>query len=294
MELHEATLGDIAERLHELLHADRATTAGDDLLKAAHDWEAIGRESVNLYLLAKTLKEAPATVRKAANAATRIPELIARTNESLRILRQRTVALGLENEVRLAPEPTGKSLEPGQDPVTLKGPDQEGGPRVREEGGGAKNGPKKSDTGEQEAILVANKKGKKGQVREEEELRGAEHDKGKRKSTQHDHQVGQSRKKADQEAADERSSEATSIAQRRRQNQVLEEIRRAAKNLPDKIQDFHRDTRKPLDVRLADLKKRLLEANSPTNVDNLLKDVGLTEKQLIEYLDNNGMLPPSE
>ena len=43
MELHEATLGDIAERLHELLHADRVSTADDALLKAAHDWEAAGR-----------------------------------------------------------------------------------------------------------------------------------------------------------------------------------------------------------------------------------------------------------
>jgi hypothetical protein len=43
MELHDATLGDIAERLHELLNLDRATTSGDELLKAAHDWEAAGR-----------------------------------------------------------------------------------------------------------------------------------------------------------------------------------------------------------------------------------------------------------
>jgi hypothetical protein len=43
MELHEATLGDIAVRLHELLKADRSATSGDELLKAAHDWEAIGR-----------------------------------------------------------------------------------------------------------------------------------------------------------------------------------------------------------------------------------------------------------
>jgi hypothetical protein len=43
MELHEATLGDIAVRLHELLHDDRSETSGDELLKAAHDWEAAGR-----------------------------------------------------------------------------------------------------------------------------------------------------------------------------------------------------------------------------------------------------------
>jgi hypothetical protein len=43
MELHEATLGDIAVRLHELLKTDRATISGDELVKAAHDWEAAGR-----------------------------------------------------------------------------------------------------------------------------------------------------------------------------------------------------------------------------------------------------------
>jgi hypothetical protein len=43
MELHEAALGDIAERLRELLKTDRAGTLGDAILTAAHDWEAIGR-----------------------------------------------------------------------------------------------------------------------------------------------------------------------------------------------------------------------------------------------------------
>jgi hypothetical protein len=43
MELREATLGDIAVRLHELLHDNRSETSGDELLKAAHDWEAAGR-----------------------------------------------------------------------------------------------------------------------------------------------------------------------------------------------------------------------------------------------------------
>jgi hypothetical protein len=43
MQLHEASLGDIAERLHELLHTDGANASGDELLKATHCWEAAGR-----------------------------------------------------------------------------------------------------------------------------------------------------------------------------------------------------------------------------------------------------------
>ncbi|SMG26347.1 HNH endonuclease signature motif containing protein [Agreia pratensis] len=48
MDLLDASLGDIAARLLELLEIDRAATAigaisGDALLESAHDWEAIGR-----------------------------------------------------------------------------------------------------------------------------------------------------------------------------------------------------------------------------------------------------------
>ena len=43
MELQDATLGDIAERLHELLSSDRNQASGDELLRSAHDWEAAGR-----------------------------------------------------------------------------------------------------------------------------------------------------------------------------------------------------------------------------------------------------------
>ncbi len=76
-------------------------------LKACRDgdWKAIGRESVNLYMLAKTIKEAPETIKKIPEAAKKLPELLAKTRESLRILRERTVALGLKNEGRLLPEP---------------------------------------------------------------------------------------------------------------------------------------------------------------------------------------------
>ncbi|SKA94145.1 HNH endonuclease [Agreia bicolorata] len=43
MELQDATIGDIAERLHELLSSDRTHAGGDELLRRAHDWEAAGR-----------------------------------------------------------------------------------------------------------------------------------------------------------------------------------------------------------------------------------------------------------
>jgi hypothetical protein len=76
-------------------------------LKACRDgdWEAIGRESVALYLLAKTIREAPETIGKIPEAVKRLPELLAKTQESLRILRQRTVALGLKSEGRFSPQP---------------------------------------------------------------------------------------------------------------------------------------------------------------------------------------------
>ncbi len=310
-------------------------------LKACRDgdWEAIGRESVHLYLLAKTLKEAPETVRKAANAASRLPELIARTNESLRILRQRTVALGLKQEGRFSPEPARSRPTPeltvrqgggegtGKPTGTLRDSDAPGRgvqvdashpvlknktpanqneprqPQAAEAVKVAVNGPSDVPPGkplpqqpgaaDPGRISAANKKGGKKSVADGEEgLRGAEHTKGKRGSTAHDHEVGQSRKKADQEGADQRRQDAASTARTRQQTQTLGEIRRAARNLPDKIQEFHRDARKPELIRLADLKQRLLDANSPTNVDMMLKDAGLTQDQLIRFLRDEGMFPP--
>ncbi len=69
-------------------------------LKACRDgdWEGIGREAVNLYLLAKTIKEVPEMIQK-------MPALVERTRSSLRILRARKVALELQNEARLLPKP---------------------------------------------------------------------------------------------------------------------------------------------------------------------------------------------
>jgi hypothetical protein len=69
-------------------------------LKACRDgdWEGIGREAVNIYLLAKTIKEVPEMIQK-------MPALVERTYASLRILRARKVALQLQSEARLLPKP---------------------------------------------------------------------------------------------------------------------------------------------------------------------------------------------
>ena len=69
-------------------------------LKACRDgdWEGIGREAVNIYLLAKTIKEVPEMIQK-------MPALVERTTASLRILRARKVALEMQNEARLLPKP---------------------------------------------------------------------------------------------------------------------------------------------------------------------------------------------
>jgi Domain of unknown function (DUF4157) len=93
-------------------------------LKACRDgdWEAIGKETVNLYMLAKTMVEAPETIKKIPEAIKKLPELLARTNESLRILRQRTVSLGLKNEGRLRPEPTPPTPKPVPPPAPKPAP----------------------------------------------------------------------------------------------------------------------------------------------------------------------------
>ncbi len=72
-------------------------------LKACEDgdWEAIGRETVNLYFLAKTLKESPELVKNLSKTA------VVTTNRALKILRARTVALEVEARV-LPPAPTAE------------------------------------------------------------------------------------------------------------------------------------------------------------------------------------------
>jgi hypothetical protein len=76
-------------------------------LKACRDddWESIGRESLNLYVLARTIKAVPALIKGSGEALYRLPGALASTLDSLTILRQRTVALGLKTEGRFGPEP---------------------------------------------------------------------------------------------------------------------------------------------------------------------------------------------
>ena len=77
------------------------------------DWEAIGKETVNLYFLAKTLREAPQTIKAIPGAVAKLPELLAKTRESVRILRARTVSVGLKTEGRFSPSmPTPAVPEP--------------------------------------------------------------------------------------------------------------------------------------------------------------------------------------
>ena len=72
-------------------------------LKACEDgdWKVIGRETLNLYFLAKTLKESPAQVKNLSKTA------VATTKRALRILRARTAALEIEASL-LPPAPTAK------------------------------------------------------------------------------------------------------------------------------------------------------------------------------------------
>ncbi|WP_426503061.1 eCIS core domain-containing protein [Dactylosporangium sp. McL0621] len=69
------------------------------------DWKAIGREAVNLYMLADGLRRAPGELAKVPEIARKLPGLLAKTRASLRVLRARNVALGLAQESRFVPPP---------------------------------------------------------------------------------------------------------------------------------------------------------------------------------------------
>jgi len=81
------------------------------------DWEGIGREAVNMYQLARTIKNAPKMFKK-------LPGLVAKTHKALRILKARRLAVQL-NEPRLAaqapilPMPT-LGLDLPKQPAPLK------------------------------------------------------------------------------------------------------------------------------------------------------------------------------
>ncbi|WP_235500932.1 DUF222 domain-containing protein, partial [Agreia sp. Leaf244] len=108
MDLHDASLGDIAERLRELLDQNRAAVSagagpgadsGDALLEAAHAWEAIGRagDAARTWVAAEVANESRreldtaglayrhgfASARKLLAATTNVSERTAATRISL-------------------------------------------------------------------------------------------------------------------------------------------------------------------------------------------------------------------
>ena len=77
--------------------------APERLYKAieAGDWEAIGREAVNLYMIAKSAKQVPDLLRHAPAAAVRM-------QRALRVLKARTLAVQL-HEARMLPQAVTKA-----------------------------------------------------------------------------------------------------------------------------------------------------------------------------------------
>jgi Domain of unknown function (DUF4157) len=76
------------------------------------DWEAIGREAIQLYFLAKTIVAAPELIKGSAEALRKLPEALAKVRDISAILRQRTIALGLKAEGRLGIEPQAGRVPP--------------------------------------------------------------------------------------------------------------------------------------------------------------------------------------
>jgi hypothetical protein len=71
------------------------------------DWEGIGREAVNLYMLAEMIRASPKILDEVAGLAEKLPGLITKTTQATRLLRARKVALELKAESRLAPAKGG-------------------------------------------------------------------------------------------------------------------------------------------------------------------------------------------
>ncbi len=77
----------------------------------AGDWDAIGRETVNLYMLADTIRGIPEGIKKIPDAIDRVrelgeklPRLIAETRDAMRILGAREATQALRSGSRLMPE----------------------------------------------------------------------------------------------------------------------------------------------------------------------------------------------
>jgi hypothetical protein len=85
------------------------------LLKAAEDgdWEAVGKEAVNLYLLVETVKASPKYLRQ-------VPALLATTQKALRLVRLRTLGFRLKGPRLTVPKAPPVPREPvylGHDPA---------------------------------------------------------------------------------------------------------------------------------------------------------------------------------
>ena len=85
------------------------------LLKAAEDgdWEAVGKEAVNLYPLVETVKASPKYLRQ-------VPALFATAQKALRLVRVRTLGLRLRSPRLVVPEAPPVPREPvylGHDPA---------------------------------------------------------------------------------------------------------------------------------------------------------------------------------
>ena len=77
-------------------------------LKACEDddFKAIGKETLNLYFMAKTLAESPKLItEKIPNAVKRLPELLEKTRKALRVLKARTLVRDLSGEARITSPP---------------------------------------------------------------------------------------------------------------------------------------------------------------------------------------------
>ena len=119
MDLRDASLGDIAERLLELLDEQRgagraAAVSGDALLGVVHDWEAVGRASdaARVWAAAEVEQESRRELESAGLAyrhgfATATKLLAATANVSERTVGAR---LRLGRQVRSATSPTGLPL----------------------------------------------------------------------------------------------------------------------------------------------------------------------------------------
>jgi hypothetical protein len=113
---------------------------------------------------------------------------------------------------------------------------------------------------------------------------GTEHGKGARPSTRHDHEVGQSRKQAQESAADERNRAAEASGDEHEQQSVLAEILSRLRNLPDKVRAAIRNRG---DHGLEILREELAQRRS-FDIDAELASVGLTPDDLKAFLRSHG------